>query len=153
MAVQSPPTPAAEGSQAPSRFIGVIAGFLWVVAALVGVGGALVILLMGELGELASAAILIAAVPFGLLLGAAGVVTQQSRGRQPAMARAFIAAMLGAIVVQGAVGAFVSQRTEKAASDACSDEEIAQLATLSFAADLEGPPEGTQYGSLSLIHI
>lgn len=152
MAVQSPPTPAAEGPQAPSHVVGVIAGFLWVVAALLGVGGALVIVLMSELGELATAAILLAAVSFGLLLGAAVVVTQQARGRQPAMARVFIGAMLGAIIVQGAVGAFAWQRTERAASDACSDEEIAQFTTLSFAADLEKPPEGTQYGSCYVLH-
>jgi hypothetical protein len=145
-------TPARRGhsdpGEAPSAGYWVAPILLWIGAVVVGLVGALVIFSFTVQGGTdLDLWFLVLAVPFGVLLGSALVMTRLAKGHRAGAVAVFLLSLAAAIALHGIVGLLGQQRTRQAAAEACSVEVLAVLEAQSFYSDTDGPPGGTAFGS------
>jgi len=94
----------------------------------------------------------IAGLFFGVLIAGAVLATLQARGRQAPGVLVFAASLVVGAVVFGFAGYLGQRSAEQDSSDACSAEAREVFAQMSFYADLDQPPTGTQYGSCYVVY-
>lgn len=155
MAAQRPMPPASQNDPDASggqRFVAVL---LWgMTVVLGGAGAALAYGLSWTAAGLWQAVLgsAVAGLFFGVLIAGAVLATMQDRGRQTSGVLVFAASLVVGAVVFGFVGYLGQRSAEQDASDACSGEARDVLAQLSFYADLDQSPTGTQYGSCYIVY-
>jgi hypothetical protein len=95
---------------------------------------------------------LVAGLGFGVLLGGAVVATMQARERRASSTLVFGVSLVVGIVLCGST-AYLGQRSAGQESiDACSAEALDAFTAMSFYADVDQRPTGTQFGSCYVVY-
>lgn len=151
MATQAPTASAPEDEvRTSSRGWRVGAVLLWMLTAMVGAGGGLLVFLLSL--NLDGFFLWYLAVPFGLLLGGAMVATRQVMGRRGSIPVVLAASLVVGVALHGMAWFLGQQRAEQSAVEACSVEELAQLEAQSFYIDLDQLPTGTAFNSCYVLY-